>query len=1049
MNNCNMETESIGGGNDVHKSPTFSILRNTSAEPDLSDNFTADDVQRFLNDTVDKLEKEKWVGELVLPVIPISAAVFKSRKVNDVLSSQLPIMTDICKSIGGGGDPSIVALYLDPKQYKPPEQGTKYTPSASLKSKKVGDKQFQYECEDDKVFTELKDRIERISIDNDCSVICNGRNGSCSNSRKFVCEGLYRTRKDCKSKDDSDTSKKPPEYRPTYMIKNDKRGRREGGKSLPRRRAVSQPLVEEGEGDEKKKSLTCPFKVVLKWDEYGYFFELRRNAGCCDHMYHPQPVPRSTPLPARLLTDEEVETVRNVTDSTFNNGAGRNYLYTTLDKHMSRAKVAYLTSRDDQDKDEIERMFDFMKESDDVSYNICWDPSKSADESTKKPAADTKCTTLPERSEPTLVSTTKTNGEVTHVDVAEDPTMHHIATEVDNARTNQNINEDESVFVSIAWTLNGARRLFKLNPEVVTCDITSHTNKNGYHLLTFSVKTSHDRQVVFLWVWMPNQRRYSFRWVFQHAVTNLIAKIHLLRVKFFMKDGDPQQHNEIVAAIRSIFRNAGVGGCGWHIVHCTWVKYIGKAQSVIRKENWDKWANIQRIIQSYIYCWMRRGGVNDDDEYELSKKILFDFLHGPLVNAVCDGNQVFIKSIVYWLENHVLVHENLFLAHRRKAIRHFGTAHSSPHEGTNFGAKSSAASVKPTMSMDKSAQALCLQSNIKTEELNELAYHDYMKRNKKWSCLPSAPHSCRHAEGLLTVVFMRRKLYAVYRVGQFIFDVEFCGDGSDMKDVMDCGIFPLFWRVHRVTISRDGKLSCSCCAFEEDGIPCPHIASVIDSIMEALGIEWKGFTICDVSVRWWSSYMYLAYQPSTDEKVNAWYHWLATNDIKGPTLPCQVCNISLEITEPQEKLPAIQRLKNYSPDEIIGCGKFDGHLESSVHECNDAESAENAQLSQFSYATAAEDLFEESIRDEVGCEATGVGIRSSLNQLWNEACDAAEQAGDPDINAELAQHLRNFVDSAHAKTREKNGSKKRKRIVPLLPSKYQGPPRVFNTHHMG
>ena len=114
MNNCNMETESIGGGNDVHKSPTFSMLRNTSAEPDLSDNFTADDVQRFLNDTVDKLEKEKWVGELVLPVIPISAAVFKSRKVNDVLSSQLPIMTDICKSIGGGGDPSIVALYLDP-----------------------------------------------------------------------------------------------------------------------------------------------------------------------------------------------------------------------------------------------------------------------------------------------------------------------------------------------------------------------------------------------------------------------------------------------------------------------------------------------------------------------------------------------------------------------------------------------------------------------------------------------------------------------------------------------------------------------------------------------------------------------------------------------------------------------------------------------------------------------------------------------------------------------------------------------------------------------
>ena len=43
-------------------------------------------------------------------------------------------------------------------------------------------------------------------------------------------------------------------------------------------------------------------------------------------------------------------------------------------------------------------------------------------------------------------------------------------------------------------------------------------------------------------------------------------------------------------------------------------------------------------------------------------------------------------------------------------------------------------------------------------------------------------------------------------------------------------------------------------------------------------------------------------------------------------------------------------------------------------------------LSQFSYATAAQDLFEESIHDEVGCDAEGVGgLRNSLYQLWNEA----------------------------------------------------------------
>lgn len=169
----------------------------------------------------------------------------------------------------------------------------------------------------------------------------------------------------------------------------------------------------------------------------------------------------------------------------------------------------------------MERMFDFMDKSKDISYNMCWDPYKCDDDPRrKKPNASS------------LVSTSKNGGgEVTHVEVNDDPTMHHIASEVERARADQDIKKEEDVFVSIAWTNNDARRIFKLNPEVVTCDITSHSNKNKYHLLTFSVKTSHDKQVIFLWVWIPNQRRYSFRWVFQHAILSLFDRIHLSRIK--------------------------------------------------------------------------------------------------------------------------------------------------------------------------------------------------------------------------------------------------------------------------------------------------------------------------------------------------------------------------------------------------------------------------------------------------------------------------------------------------------------------------------------
>ena len=32
-----------------------------------------------------------------------------------------------------------------------------------------------------------------------------------------------------------------------------------------------------------------------------------------------------------------------------------------------------------------------------------------------------------------------------------------------------------------------------------------------------------------------------------------------------MKDGDPQQRNEVIYALQSVFPNAIEGGCGWHI----------------------------------------------------------------------------------------------------------------------------------------------------------------------------------------------------------------------------------------------------------------------------------------------------------------------------------------------------------------------------------------------------------------------------------------------------------------------------------------------------
>ena len=67
---------------------------------------------------------------------------------------------------------------------------------------------------------------------------------------------------------------------------------------------------------------------------------------------------------------------------------------------------------------------------------------------------------------------------------------------------------------------------------------------------------------------MPNEQRFSFRWVFQFAIPTLIPQWIRDRVIFIMKDGDPQQRNEILYSMINIFPNVSEGSCGFHIGMC-------------------------------------------------------------------------------------------------------------------------------------------------------------------------------------------------------------------------------------------------------------------------------------------------------------------------------------------------------------------------------------------------------------------------------------------------------------------------------------------------
>ena len=239
------------------------------------------------------------------------------------------------------------------------------------------------------------------------------------------------------------------------------------------------------------------------------------------------------------------------------------------------------------------------------------------------------------------------------------------------------------LFISVAWIVIPVFRFFLLCPEVIWCDVTSHSNNKGFHLLTFSCRTSIDRQVVFMWICIPNQQRFSFRWVFQHAIKTLIPQQHHDRVKFLMKDGDNQQRNEIIGALRNVFQNAIEGGCGYHIVHSTWLKYV-PGKTTLTTKNHELYDNMKSKIQKWVYSWMKPSYVEDEEEYKISKFLLIQFISSSAVLRACEGKLGLVIDMLKWLRGYVLVWESLFLFYLRKNCRNFLTAHSSPHEVRMF-----------------------------------------------------------------------------------------------------------------------------------------------------------------------------------------------------------------------------------------------------------------------------------------------------------------------------------------------------------------------------
>jgi hypothetical protein len=89
--------------------------------------------------------------------------------------------------------------------------------------------------------------------------------------------------------------------------------------------------------------------------------------------------------------------------------------------------------------------------------------------------------------------------------------------------------------------------------------------------------------------------------VFKEALPKLVPKWLRECVLFFMKDGDPQQRNEILLAMKSVFVNASEGTCGFHVVHMSWRTNVPTCVNILFSQKLRMWSFIVQQVHKWLY----------------------------------------------------------------------------------------------------------------------------------------------------------------------------------------------------------------------------------------------------------------------------------------------------------------------------------------------------------------------------------------------------------------------------------------------------------------
>jgi hypothetical protein len=177
------------------------------------------------------------------------------------------------------------------------------------------------------------------------------------------------------------------------------------------------------------------------------------------------------------------------------------------------------------------------------------------------------------------------------------------------SRVAVNARDDQDVLLALVWVLPQMKQLFRAYPEVIFVDGTHKTNYERRPLVTMGVKDSKGKMQIILRAFVPNERAWLFRWLFQVATPSLLGQGSCRLVRLVITDGDSQETKQLDDALITVFRSSKRRRCGWHIVDRGMDRFVGTiGKGVVPK-------HIESLIKYWLYSLMKN--IESKEEYEM------------------------------------------------------------------------------------------------------------------------------------------------------------------------------------------------------------------------------------------------------------------------------------------------------------------------------------------------------------------------------------------------------------------------------------------------